>query len=93
MYIACKELKLSTGRKAQSGDQLPEVLAWAYPAIVAHLNLGWIKWVDDTMVAQAQNTKEPEAPVPPTPIEPAPTPKPTRKKKPRAKPAKTQAVS
>jgi hypothetical protein len=46
MYIATRELELQT-RKAQPGEQVPEALTWSYPVLLAHVNMGWLKFVDD----------------------------------------------
>ncbi len=46
MYVATRELELST-RKAKPGDEVPEALHWTYPVLLAHLNMGWIKYIGD----------------------------------------------
>lgn len=35
------------GKVAQVDDPIPEVTQWDYPTIIAHLNLGWIRWANE----------------------------------------------
>jgi len=46
MYLACKDLVTSSGH-VKSGEEIKDADTWSYPVIIAHLNLGWIKWVAD----------------------------------------------
>lgn len=92
MYYAGKELKLA-GRIVQSGEKIPEALSWDYPVLVAHLNLGWIKWVEP------KKANEPQDEIPPPPPEtdkdpvPAPLPKKNRKKRVNQKRTHQETVS
>lgn len=46
MYVACKDLKTAKGLR-KIGDQLPEVADWRHSVVLAHVNMGWIKWVGE----------------------------------------------
>jgi hypothetical protein len=61
MYIATRELELQN-RKAKPGDQVPEVLAWSYPVLLAHLNMGWIKYVGEEAEVVIPDEHQPSEP-------------------------------
>jgi len=55
MYVACRHLKLSVPGEGGTtrvvsispGEQIPGAELWPYPNIIAHLNLGLMKWDGD----------------------------------------------
>lgn len=47
MYVACKELKTKSG-VVRLGEIVEDAPSWRYPVILAHVNMGWIRWVDDS---------------------------------------------
>lgn len=51
MYIACRDLKLDGGKLARAGEPV-DVSQWPYPALIAHINLEWIKEVPDEVPTQ-----------------------------------------
>ena len=64
MYVACKAMLVSGGRRVTIGDPLPEALTWHRNVLIAHLNLKWIKWVDaeenDEISVSSSELKNPE---------------------------------
>ena len=44
MYFALKPINLGEGRRVLAGEPVPQALTWPYVTLVAHLNLGYLKW-------------------------------------------------
>lgn len=48
MYVATKTLKIGAGVIKNAGDPIPEAVDWSYPVLIANLNMGNIKRVDES---------------------------------------------
>jgi hypothetical protein len=46
-YVACRKLKLEGGREVEVGERVPEAAKWRESVLKAHLNLKWLKRVED----------------------------------------------
>lgn len=60
MYVACRKLKTSQGTR-EIGEVLPEVDEWRHTIVLAHVNMGWIKWVEGSETVPSKKNVTPKA--------------------------------